>query len=273
MASSNTPFVRLFNSRPKQILFFTGLGLVVLLLAYMIYAILVTPARQPYRDALAQYKNVYNANIAVMTTGSSLNASSATDEQFTQSTERVRKALSALKTENEALGKKDVLKDGEGKEKYDILTEKVNAYVDYNNDMLTAMQKVRPVIYECSRSMTNVTEDAASVNAMRACADNLEKLEDVPNRDYQSLVVTSQKLYAEFAVNLEQRAALADPDGVDKVQYDTLSEEQTQILEALNAASSTFSRDLQKSKQTYDITESAMALDKYLNKKARVVQV
>lgn len=273
MASSDKPFVRLLNSRPKQILFFAGLGLAVLLIAFMIYAILVTPARQPYRDALTQYKNVYNANIAVITSGSSLNASSATDTQFTQSTELVKKALTALQTENDALGKEEVLASGEGKEKYESFTKKINEYVSYNNDMISSMQKVRPVIYACSSDMTNITEDAAGVEAMRTCATNLEKLEGLPNSDYQTLVINSQKLYAEFAVNLEQRAALADPDGADKIRYDSLSDEQTQILEALNTVSTTFSSNLQKNKQAVDITDSAIALDSYLSKKASILQV
>lgn len=271
MSSTDNPHARLFNSRTKQILFIVGAVLVVLAVAFMIYAILVTPSKQPYRDALAQYKNVYNANVALMTRGTSLNASSATDAQFTESTEAVKDTLTALKTENDTLGKEAVLTSGEGKQQYDAFTKKLTAYIAYNTDMITAMQKVRPVIFECSNSMASITESAAGVAAMQACATELETLETVPNEDYQQLVETSQKLYADFATNLQAKADLADPDGTDSARATTLDDEQSEILDALNEASTTFSTNLQKHKQAVDITDAAMALDQYLSKKSNII--
>ena len=81
MSSTDNRRVIVLNSRTKQILFIASVGAIVIAAMVMIYAILVTPSRQPYRDALAQYQNVYNANLAVMTRGTSLNASTATNEQ------------------------------------------------------------------------------------------------------------------------------------------------------------------------------------------------
>jgi len=256
--------------RAKKWLLFAGISVVVLLGIFMVYAILVTPSKQPYRDALAEYKNVYNANVAVMVAGTSLNASTATDQQFAKSTEAVKTALTALKTENEALGKKTVLTSGEGKAQYDVFTNKLTAYLAFNTDMLTSMQKVRPVIFACSQNMANISENTAGVAAMQACSTSLIALESVPNNDYQALVQTSQKLYADFAINLQAKANLKDANGADSAQAKILSDEQDKILEELNTASKTFSTDLQAHKQTVDITDAAMALDRYLSDKSNI---
>lgn len=266
-----SPFSRLRNIiTSKKVLAYTAIVAAVLIGSFAIYAILVTPSKQPYRDALAQYKNVYNANVAVMVKGTSLNAGTATDEQFTKSTEAVKTALTALKTENEALGKEPVLASGEGRAHYDTFTEKLAAYLAFNADMLASMQKVRPVIFACSQDMANITENAAGVAAMQACSTNLVALETVPNKDYQELVETSQKLYADFALNLQAKAALKDPDGADSAQAKVLSDEQTTVLDALSTASKTFSTNLQNHKQAVDITNAAMALDNYLSKKSNI---
>ena len=271
MSSTVSLRSNLLNSRTKQVLFVVGVIAAVLAVAFMIYAILVTPSRQPYRDALAQYKNVYNANIVVITRGTSLNASGATDEQFTKATEAVKTALTSLEKENEALGKESVLVSGEGKSQYDSFTKKLAAYIAFNNDMVRSMQTVRPVIFACSGSMSNITEDASGASAARTCATNLDALETVPNDDYQQLVDTSQGLYNELADTIQAKAALADPDGADSVRASSLDDEQSQIIEALNTASTTFSTNLQKHKQAVDITDAAMALDKYLSKKSSIL--
>lgn len=270
MSSTENPRPRLLNSRTKQILFVVGVIAALLAAMLMIYAILVTPSKQPYRDALAQYRSVYDANVALIVRGTSLNAGKASDEQFAQSTDAVKTSLKALETENEALGKEEVLTTGEGKDQYEAFSKKLHNYVAFNNDMLTAMQQVRPVIFACSQSMADITENAVGVDAMQACAVNLDALKAVPNEDYQELVKTSHGLYAEVAANLQAKANLSDPDGADATRVQILQDEQDQIIEKLNTASSTFSKNLQKNKQAVDITDAAMTLDKYLSKKSSI---
>lgn len=270
MSSTESPRARLLNSRTKQILFIVGAFVAVLAAVLAVYAILVTPSKQPYRDALAQYRNVYDANVIVMVRGTSLNASSATNEQFTKSTEAVTAALKALEIENEALGKAAVLQDGEGKGQYDAFTKKVSSYIAFNNDMLASMQQVRPVIYECSGSMQRIEEGAIGADAMQKCSANLAALSTVPNQNYQELVAASQSLYAALAANLQAKADLADPDGADADRAKSLDDEQEQILKDLNSASATFSTNLNKRKQAVDITNAAMTLDAYLSKKSSI---
>lgn len=259
------------DTRAKKIAFFAVLILIVLGAALAIYAILVTPSKQPYRDAQAQYKNVYNANVALIARGASLNANSNNEQQTADGTKAMKNILAAIKKENEVLGEKDVLKSGEGKQLYDTFSTKLASYIAFNDDMLTSRQVVRPVIAECSAKMANVTEDEASVRAMRACSDAVSAVKDVPNLDYRALVEQTQELYLAFADNLQKRAELADPKGVDKAQYDVYSNEQTAILKSLDEASATFATNLNAHKAEVDITESAKALDEYLAQKSRIL--
>lgn len=260
------------DASKKTIIIYSILVLAVLVVGFAVYAILVTPSKQPYRDALAQYRNVYNANVALMARGGSLNATTASDEQFTKNTDATKSILDALKAENDLLGTKEVLKDGEGKELYDSFTKQLEKYLVFNRDMLTSMQKVRPVIYGCSAKMSQAAElaDEAGVTAMRECADKLAELETVPNADYQQLVKASRPLYADFASNLEKRTALADPQGADADKYNEYSSEQESIFSALNQVSDDFARRISESKRTVDITDRAMALEEFLKRKSRV---
>lgn len=270
MSSTETIRARLFNPRTKKIFIIVGIVIAVLGAAFMVYAIIVTPSRQPYRTALTQYKSVYNANVAVMVKGASLNASTATNEQFVKSTEAVKAALLVLKSENEALGRESVLTSGEGKERYESFSRAVATYIAFNLDMVASMQKVRPVIFACSQSMANISENAAGAAAMQACSTHLAELESVPNKEYQLFVTTSQKLYADFATNVQAKAELKEPQGADSAQATALSDEQTTILNSLSTASKTFSTNLQSHKKAVDITDAAMALDAYLNSKSRI---
>lgn len=260
-----------FNTRAKKIAFFAALTLLVLGAAFAIYAILITPSKQPYRDAQAQYRNVYNANVALIARGAQLNANSASEQQTADGTKAMKNILTAIKKENELLGEKDVLKSGEGQQLYATFSSKLAAYLAFNDDMLTSRQIVRPVIAECSARMANVTEDDVSVKAMRSCSDAVSAVKDVPNSDYRNLVEQTQALYLAFADNLQKRADLVDPKGEDSAQYDVYTNEQKTILKSLEESSATFAKNLNAHKAEVDITESAKALDDYLTKKSRVL--
>lgn len=262
--------MNLFRTHKKTILF--SLGGLALAVGFfcMVYAILVTPSRQPYRTAYAQYKNVYNANIAVITAGSSLNASTATDSQFEKGITTVENTLTSLKSENTLLGKQAVLKKGEGKTLYTKFTKKLTTYISFTTDMLTSMKKVRPVMYACSHSMSDLTETAAGAASMQKCADTFAAITDIPSSDYTALVATIQPLYEKIAANITAQAALADPKGADATASAKLTAEQDDLLTELNTASTTFSTNINKHKEQVDITDAAKALDDYLSRKSRV---
>lgn len=255
----------------KKIAFFVLLALILIGAGLAIFAIIQTPQKQPYRDAQAQYKNVYNANVAFMMRGSELNAASNNEQQAKEITKVMKNILQALKKENELLGEYDVLKEGEGQKLYTGLSTKLAAYIAFNTDMLTSREIVRPVIAECSAKMDTITEDKASVQAMRSCSEAVSAIKDVPNQEYRLFVAEIETIYATFADTLQKRTDLADPKGVDKAQYDVYTHEQEAILKLLNEASAEFSTNLNKHKAEVDITERAKALDGYLSKKSRIL--
>lgn len=259
------------NTPVKKIAFFAVLALIVLGTGLAVVAILQTPEKQPYRDAQAQYRNVYNANVAFMARGTQLNAVSGDEQQAAETTKIMKNILQALQKESEALGRYDALQEGEGRQLYTALSTKLVSYIAFNDAMLTSRQIVRPVIAECSAKMDNVTEDEASVRAMRSCSDTVSAIKEVPNQDYRAFVEEVETIYAAFADTLQKRVDLADPKGADKDQYDVYTNEQETILKSLNEASARFSTNLNAHKKEVDITQQAKALDDYLSKKSRML--
>ncbi len=258
------------NSSTKKTLIIIGIVGAILIAALLVYAILITPVKQPYRDALAQYKNVYNANVQLTTRGSSLGASTATDEQFKKNIDATKEGIRALGVENTALGKKAVLETGEGKGLYDAFSKKLAAYMQYNTQMLNSVQQVRPVLFACSKAMGNVSADASGVEAMRKCSTQFANLTNIPDVDYRAYAQTSTGRYAALAVNLENTAALADPKGADAGRATELGSELESIVADMTADGKALAKSLSAHKQAVDITATAMALDDYLQKKSNV---
>lgn len=258
------------NSSTKKTIAGIGIAGAVIIAALLVYAILITPVKQPYRDALSQYKNVYNANVELTVRGSSLGASTASDEQFEKNIEAAEAALKSLTVENEALGKEAVLADGEGKSLYDAFTKKLVAYTAYNTDMLNSVQEVRPVVYACSQVMTRATTDTGGVEAMRTCSARFEALQDVPDADYSKYASIAKERYATLAENLAATGALADPEGADAAQAATLSTELQEIIATMNADGTELAKNLSTHKSSVDITGAAMALDDFLQKKSNI---
>lgn len=273
--TTTVPPIRLFDTRIKRSIAALAALIVGLFALFVVYAIIVTPERQPYRDARTQYRHVYDANIAIIERGTTLGASTASDAQFAKNTDALLALFPHLKAETDALGKKDVLTKGEGKVHFDTFRKKIDAYISYNQTLVASMQKVRPVVFACSQTMNAVVNDEAQTDddgaaAVRACATRFAALNDIADPDYKTLVVQSATQYEAFATALENRLALADPKGVDATLAKQYSVSQNAALTGLTQASATFSKNLNTHKQAVDITESAMALDDYLTKKSRI---
>lgn len=258
------------NSSTKKTLTIIGIVGAIIIAALLIYAILVTPTKQPYRDALAQYKNVYNANVQLTMRGSSLGASTATDEQFKKNVDAAKDGIRALGVENTALGKKTALESGEGKTLYDAFTKRLDAYMQYNTDMLNSVGQVRPVLFACSKQMSGVSADASGIAAMRSCATQFEALTNVSDEDYRAYVQISKDRYVALAANLENTAALANPKGADANRANELGSELEAIIADMTADGTALAKSLSTHKQAVDITATAMALDDYLQKKSNI---
>ncbi len=258
------------SSRTKNMLVIVAIIGAIIIGALLIYSILVAPARQPYREALTQYQNVGRANAALNTAGANLNAGTATDEAFQKSVETARAMIASLETENSALGKKEVLTNGEGKELYDAFNAKLQLYIDYNDNLLTSMLAVRPVLHDCNQSMANSTESGASVKAIRACATELGKLKNIPDTDYKAMTASFHDTYTELATIIEKMAALKDPKGKDTSKHQALTSQRDEVVKSLSTISTTFSQNVQKHRIAIITIDESGKLEEYLNDKSRV---
>jgi hypothetical protein len=258
------------SDRTKNMLVIVGTLGAIIIGALLIYGILVTPAREPYREALAQYQNVARTNGALTAAGANLNANTASDEQFTKNIEMAQKALASVKTENNALGKESVLTNGEGKAYYDAFNKKLQTYLAYNDNVLTSMLKVRPVLYKCNQQMEGLTESEESVAALRVCAQQFGDVKDVPDRDYQALAASFDQGYVRLASILEDIVALKEPKGADKGQYDALVGQRTEAIETLSTISGDFSGDVRDHRNAVSVTNVSDTLENYLEAKSRV---
>ncbi len=231
--------------------------------ALLVYGIMVTPARQPYRDALTQYENTNNA---LARTSVSVNSSTASDEEFAKNIEAVQATLVSLEKENEALAKEEVLQDGEGKALYGVYNEDINAYVAYNRDVLASMAKVRPVLYKCTAESAE-TVTAEDAKEMQDCADAMNAAKDVPDADYKAYAEAVAANYAARAALFTQMAAATDRQSD---AYGDLVTQYSQTIEEFSESSTEFSKNVQQTRKQILKTSSAHDLKEYLEAKSRI---
>lgn len=258
------------SDRTKNILVVIGGLGAIIIGALLIYGILVTPARQPYRDALGQYQNVARANGTLTAAGANLNANTATDEEFEKNIKTAQTALASIKTENEALGKQSVFASGEGRDVYDAFSKKLESYMTYNDQVLVSMLKVRPVLYECNQKMAGLTESPESITALRDCAQKFGAVKAVPDGDYGLLASSFKEGYVRLASILEQIVALKDPKGIDKVHYDRLVGQRTEAISSLSDISSDFTDNVKEHRNAVAVTDTSDKLEEYLEAKSRI---
>lgn len=240
---------------------------------YMIYGVIVAPARQPYRDALAQFNRVNDGNADLTTAGSMLGSTDASAELFEKNIKMANIVLENLRAEQIALSKHGVLQEGEGKKLFAAFDEKMQAYMSYTKNVLDSMQKVRPVIFDCTKAMGDVPVNETGVKVVRQCSTDLLGLEDVPDADYQELAVSFSREYTKLAEVLEKMAALPDPKGADVAQHSVLENERDQIMKDLAAAGRAFTANSKKRHAQLISTDASKKLKDYLQVKSRVIQL
>lgn len=256
-------------SSRKKIIPIAVITIAVIVAVVAVYAILVGPSKEPYRQASTQYRNVYSANIALTNAGNSINATAASDQEFSENIKRVEQRIESLKIENDALATQAVLKDGEGKELYDAFNAKLDQYIAYNNDILSSIEAVRPVLFDCTR--TSVTLSETGVAKFRSCAARMGELTDIADTDYRTLAGAYAKIFTNAAETVQKITALQDPNGLDSAKKTSLTEELNGYLVTdATAASNTLRDGLREQRNAVDITNQAIALDDYLNKKASI---
>lgn len=238
----------------KRIVAYALFILALIVGAFMIYGVIMYPTKQPYRDAKAAYQTVYNDNVAFTQKGMSINATKATEAAFKENIAATHTALETLKADTKKLGDQAVLKDGEGKAKYEAFSKKLDTYATYNANILTSIEVLRPALLECSNAMAGAAASEKTVAALKDCSAKLQQLADenkVPDADYRSMAVSFAGIYG----NLAEATT-------DSTREDLVNE--------LTTASNTFTKDLSASRAKVDITETAKALDDYLSAKSRL---
>ncbi len=260
------------SSKTKQILGGIAGVFALLLGAVLIYSVLVTPERQPYRDALAQYRQVYDANVAFTNAAIALNGAVSTEEQVAANKQAIETTKKTLQTQTDALGTQPVLTKAEGKDLYDAFASKLKEYIAYNEGVLEARQKVRPVLTgtDCTQALASEDSYADKVTAVKSCADKFKALENINDPDYQTLVDSYTKKIAQLVGIFESIAALKDTAGADSARLDELVTQHDDILAEIEKVNTTFATNLQSNKAKVDITASAQALDQYLTRKSSV---
>ncbi len=260
------------SSKTKQILVGVAGVFALLLGALLIYSVLVTPERQPYRDALAQYKQVYDANVAFTSAAIALNGTLGSEEQLKANTDEIEKAKTNLEAQTKALGTQPVLTEGEGKELYDTFAKKIKEYIAYSENTLESRQAVRPILSgaDCSQALASQDSYADKVDAVKACADKFKTIGTVSDADYQTLVDVYANKTAQLVVIFESIAEIEKAQEPDTVRQDELVAEHDDVLAEIEEANKAFATGLQTNKSKVDITASAQALDNYLTRKSSV---
>lgn len=257
------------SSRTKNALVITAIIGGILIGALLIYTILVTPARLPYRAALAQYENVNKANDTLTVSGAKFNSATASNADFEKSIKNAQQALASLRIENTALGKEDVLLTGKGKALYEPFNTKLQAYMSFNENTMASLLIVRPVLHDCSTS-TSLEETQKSVTAARQCVEALRNLKNIPDKDYAQLVKAYETQYTQLADTLEKIIALKDPKGVDKAQHEVFVGQLKEITEGLSASGTEFSKNFQKHRSEVSPVGISNELEEYLKSQSRV---
>lgn len=237
----------------------------VLIAVLAVYAIMVGPSKQPYRSALSQYQNVYNANVAFTNAGAGINAGGASNEEFMKNITMLRSALKNLQTENTALGQTPVLTTGEGKELYMTFNATFERYATYNESVISSIEALRPVLFACSGKMTSITQDAAGAKALRDCAGEMQAVQSIPDKDYEQLAQAFIQSYTGAAEAIERAAATSD-----EAAQTQATQARDAFVEDLNDATTTLSKNLQAGRAKVVITNAAMALDSFLKKKSSI---
>lgn len=250
----------------KPLVYTIAAGLAVIT-GFLIYSVMVAPARQPYRDALAQYKNV---DRALAQTNIALNTGTANDQEFQKSIDASKKSFTSLAAEDAALAKKGVLKDGEGRALYEPYHQKLVEYTTYSNNVITSMVKIRPVLVKCSTAMNTATQNTEGAAVLKACSDEMKAASDVPDADYKQLAESFSAIYGTLGSSFEQIAGLQDPKGADAVRLGELEAERDQAMKDFEQAGKTFSANVQEQRRSILATDVAKKLLDYLSAKSRV---
>ncbi len=245
-----------------------GVGLLVLIIIVIVVASLMSVSKKDYQAALSQYSEVSSANSTLTSKVSMLqySLSSGTDTSFDNDIDAAKKAVTELKEENEELAKLKAVKVGDGKEKYEAFTSKVDAYTKFADNLLISLQDVRTAVQKCSSADT--TSSGAAMASINNCIAELEKVGNTPDPDIKEFMSKMKDEYKNLAAVLQKLSAIKDPYGKQYEQYKSLRDQTYKIIDNVTGAQTDFRSNLEKHADEVDPKDSAKDLSDFLTDKS-----
>ncbi len=255
-----------FSKKMILIAAVVGGAILLAIIAAIIFVALTSVSKEDYRDAVRQYNKV-NVASASLTSDVSLLGSAAgnsSDAIFDQRVSEVEDSIAKIKTENAELAKLKAVRVGEGAKLYKTFNDKMKAYLAYGSDLVTSVKNLRPAMVTCD-NVSDASDAAARVAAVKACATELEGISDIPNEQMKTYITALADSYKKYASIYEQMTALTNPYGAQYEQYKALRDQSYDVQDAITAAGTTFRKDLEKQDDELSVKDSANKLGDYLS--------
>lgn len=245
-----------------------GALLVIGAIAAVLYFMLMSVSKEDYSKAQTQLESVSTASSEVLsdvTTLSRTLGATSTDATFDGNVKDARDSLAKMRSENEELGKLKAVRVGEGGELYKTFDSKINAYLDNADGLVTSVDKLRPALVSCSKISSSIA-GAARSTALKSCSTELNKIDSLPNPQFNTYVTSLKSAYSAYAKDYATTIALTDPYGAQYSQFTTLRDKVLADQEKITDATKTFTEDLQTRDEELSLKDPAEALHDYLVK-------
>ncbi|OJU88063.1 hypothetical protein BGO17_03755 [Candidatus Saccharibacteria bacterium 49-20] len=267
-----TPAPQAPGSKNKIVLIAAIVGGAVLLaiIGVVAYFMLTSVSKQDYQEATRQYNKVSVASAGLTGDVSSVSYSISGDDdaEFNEAVKEAEDSIAEIKTENEALSKMKAVRVGEGAKLYGPFNDKVKAYLVYATELINSVKNLRPAMATCGK-ISDATDTAGRVAALKACSSELQGVTDIPNAEMKTFISTIGTSYGEYATIYEKSAALTNPFGSQYEQYKALRDQMSAVQKKISEASSTLSDSLEKRDDEMSVKDSAKALGDFLTEKQK----
>ena len=256
----------------KKLLIIVGSIVAAVLIALIsvgLFTSATTVSKSDYQAASAQFAKVTKASTQLTADIYLLSAStSIEDSAFDENAKKVVDSLTAIKTENAALGKLKAVRVGEGKKLYETFNSKTKDYLANGSDLLISVKTLRPAVIVCNK-VASASDSASRLQSLKDCSTAMNKVKDLPSPEFQTFVTVLKKQYADYATTYEQVSTLNDPLGAQYEQYKVLRDKLTKVQTTLTTANKTFIDDLAKRDDELSVKDSSKALSDFLTEQVK----
>jgi hypothetical protein len=266
-----------FGSKsPKKGLIIGIVGGAVGLLVVIIIVVLVIGlngvSQKDYSAALSKYNDVVSANSTLSIKASSLQdgfGSGTTETVFENDVKAAREAATKVKSENEELGKLKAVRVGEGGKKYKVFKEKVDAYVQYVDDLIVSVNSTYEAKDECGTRSSIVSNMKQYKRNIEECLQALKEVKETPNTDVKAYISKMISHYESLVSVVDKMASFSDPYGDQYSQYSALSSKRSDIVSDMGDTLSDYNSNINKHIDEVDPKDAARDLSDYLVGKVR----